>query len=129
MTLPMSGWSTHMRTAWPTVVRNPFEAAIDPDGRPIAPEVRPDPPAASDIDDMDEAMAWIGLIPAERYVLRRIVGARALIHPVSERHIWSWRGLGRALGADHRAVQRWHEQAIDLLVAALRARVSPRVAQ
>ncbi len=70
---------------------------------------------------MDEALGWIALIPRERYVLRRIVGARALVSPVTERHLFSWRRLGGVLGADHKAVQRWHAQGIGLLVAAVGA--------
>ena len=69
---------------------------------------------------MDEALAWIALIPRERHVLRRIVGARSLVSPVTERHLFSWRRLGGVLGADHKAVQRWHAQAIGMVVAALR---------
>ena len=64
-------------------------------------------------------MAWLSLIPVDRYVLRRIVGARSLVHPVSERHLYPWRRLGAVLGADHKAVQRWHAQGIDLIVEAL----------
>ncbi len=70
---------------------------------------------------MDEALGWITLIPQERYVIRRIVGARALVSPVTERHLYSWRRLGEAVGADHKAVQRWHAQGIDMLVAAVGA--------
>jgi hypothetical protein len=66
-------------------------------------------------------LGWITLIPAERYVLRRIVGARSLVSPVTERHLYSWRRLGEVLGADHKAVQRWHAQGIDMLVGAVSA--------
>jgi hypothetical protein len=38
---------------------------------------------------------------------------------VTERHLYSWRRLGALLGADHKAVQRWHAQGIDMLVAAV----------
>jgi len=69
---------------------------------------------------MDEAMVWLLLIPTDRYVLRRIVGARSLVHPVTERHLYPWRRLAAALGADHKAVQRWHAQGIELIVAALK---------
>ncbi len=55
----------------------------------------------------------------ERYVLRRIVGARSLVHPITERHLYPWRRLGCALGADHKAVQRWHKQGIELIVGVL----------
>ena len=69
---------------------------------------------------MDEALAWLQLIPQDRYVLRRIVGARSLVHPISDRHLYSWRRLGSVLGADHKAVQRWHAQGIATIVAGLR---------
>jgi hypothetical protein len=71
---------------------------------------------------MDEAMGWIPLIPVDRYVLRRIVGARALVHPITERNLYPWRRLAVAIGADHKAVQRWHAQGIALIVSALKGR-------
>jgi hypothetical protein len=49
------------------------------------------------------------------------VGARSLVHPVTDRHLFPWRRLGKALGSDHKAVQRWHAQGIALIVAGLRA--------
>jgi hypothetical protein len=81
--------------------------------------IRPPVPSAQHIDRMDEALAWPTLIPADRYVLRRIVGARALVSPLTERHLFSWRRLGAVLGADHKAVQRWHAEGIDVIVTAL----------
>jgi hypothetical protein len=60
------------------------------------------------------------LIPTDRYILRRVVGARSLVHPVTTRHLYPWRRIGAALGADHKAIQRWHAQAIDLIVTGLR---------
>jgi hypothetical protein len=68
---------------------------------------------------MDEVLGWISFIPVERYVLRRIVGARSLVHPVTEKYLFPWRRLGAALGADHKAVQRWHKEGIEILVSAL----------
>jgi hypothetical protein len=62
---------------------------------------------------------WIPRIPVDRYVLRRIVGARALVSPITERHLFPWRRLATLLGADHKAIQRWHAQGIDLIVTAL----------
>ena len=84
--------------------------------------IRPPVPSAARITRMDEAMSWIPLIPIDRYVLRRIVGARSLVHPITERHLYPWRRLATALGADHKAVQRWHAQGIDLIVSALNGR-------
>jgi hypothetical protein len=68
---------------------------------------------------MDEALDWIPRIPQSRFVLRRIVGARALISPVTERHLFPWRRLAALLGADHKAIQRWHAQGIDLIVSSI----------
>ena len=53
--------------------------------------------------------------------LRFNVGARMLVSPLTERHLYSWRRIGVLVGADHKAVQRWHGQGIDMLVAALGA--------
>jgi hypothetical protein len=84
-------------------------------------KIRPPVPSASRITRMDEALGWIALIPKDRTVLRRIVGARSLVSPVTERHLFSWRRLGGVLGADHKAVQRWHGQGVDMIVAAVGA--------
>ena len=81
--------------------------------------MRPPLPCGVDIDRMDEVLGWIRLIPDKRPVLRRIVGLRALVDPVSGLHRYPWRALGRALGADYRAVQRWHGDGIDLIALLL----------
>jgi hypothetical protein len=117
LALPGTGWSTRLRGSSLDIVRT----AIESYGW-TASRIRPSAPSAARISRMDEALSWIPLIPIDRYVLRRIVGARSLVHPITERHIYPWRRLGAALGADHKAVQRWHAQGIDLIVAALNGR-------
>lgn len=114
LALPGSGWSTRLRSSSLDIVRT----AVENYGW-TSNHIRPPVPSAEQITRMDEAMAWLSLIPVDRYVLRRIVGARSLVHPVSERHLYPWRRLGAVLGADHKAVQRWHAQGIDLIVEAL----------
>jgi Domain of unknown function (DUF6362) len=114
LALPGTGWSTRMRSSSIEIIRTALEAYGWDTAR-----IRPAVPAAEKIDRMDEAMAWIALIQDSRYVLRRVVGARSLVHPVTDRHLYSWRRLGAALGADHKAVQRWHAQGIATIVAAL----------
>lgn len=114
LALPGSGWSTRVRSSSIEIVRTALEAY----GWGAA-RIRPAVPSADRIDRMDEAMAWIALIQDTRFVLRRVVGARSLVHPVTDRHLYSWRRLGAALGADHKAVQRWHAQGIEMIVAAL----------
>jgi hypothetical protein len=76
-------------------------------------------PPAIRITRMDQALAWIPLIPAEKLVLRRIVGCRSLVSPLTGRHLFTWRRLARLLGADHKAIQRWHASGIDMIVATL----------
>jgi hypothetical protein len=114
LALPGTGWSTKLRSSSLGIVRS----AIENYGW-TADRIRPAVPSAATITRMDEAMGWISLIPLDRYVLRRVVGARSLVHPITERHLFPWRRLGTALGADHKAVQRWHTQGIDLIVTAL----------
>ncbi len=114
LALPPSGWSTGMRSSALDIVRSAAESYGWGEGR-----LRPPVPSAAKITRMDVALGWIAHIPLERYVLRRIVGARSLVHPVTERHLFPWRRLGGVLGADHKAIQRWHKDGIAIIVAAL----------
>jgi len=82
--------------------------------------IRPPSPGAAEISRMDEAFSWIGLIADDRVMLRRIAHARALVSPLTSRHIYSWRKLGLLLGADHKAVQRWHRDALEAILDQLR---------
>jgi Domain of unknown function (DUF6362) len=116
LALPATGYSTRLRTSSLDIVH----AALDAYGWTEA-QIRPPVPSAERITRMDEALSWIPLIPLDRYVLRRVVGARSLVHPVTDRHLFPWRRLGKALGSDHKAVQRWHGQGISMIVSALRA--------
>ena len=118
LALPGTGWSTRLRSTSLEIVRT----ALDSYGWTEA-RIRPAVPSAEKISRMDEAMSWIPLIQLDRYVLRRVVGARSLVHPITDRHLFPWRRLGKALGADHKAIQRWHAQGIALIVAALKEAV------
>lgn len=82
-------------------------------------DLRPSQPSPRDISAMDQALSWIALIPQERYVLRRIVGARCLTNPRTDRPLFSWRKIADTVGASHMAVKAWHSQGIDVIVAAL----------
>jgi hypothetical protein len=116
LALPHSGFSTRLRTSRHDIV----QAAAEAYGwSKVDARLRPAVPSRSHIARMDEALDWIPTIPTDRYVLRRIVGSRALVSPITERHLFPWRRLGVLLGADHKAVQRWHAQGIDLLVTAI----------
>lgn len=114
LALPGTGWPTKLRSSSLEIVRTAIESYGWSEK-----QVRPPIPSAARISRMDEALGWISLIPLDRYVLRRIVGARSLVSPTTDRHLFPWRRLAAAIGADHKAVQRWHAQGIDLMVAAL----------
>ncbi len=114
LALPHSGHSTRMRQMRFDIVHTALEAygwAAEP--------VRAPAPDATAISAMDQAFGWLSLIPEEKFVLRRIVGARALVHPLTRRHLFPWRRLASVLGADHKSVQRWHGDGIRLMVKAL----------
>ena len=117
LALPPTGYSTRLSSGALEIVRDWRESYGWG-----TPELRAPRPSAEQISAMDEAFAWIAHIPRDRFVLRRIVGARALVNPLTDRHLFTWRRLARAVGADHRAVQKWHAEAIGLIVAALFAR-------
>ncbi len=61
LALPGTGWSTRLRSSSLEIVRT----AIESYGW-TATRIRPPVPSAERITRMDEAMAWISLIPVER---------------------------------------------------------------
>ncbi len=118
LALPNTGPSTGLRTTRHDVV----QSAVDAYGwARVDARLRPATPSACDVSRMDEALDWIHRIALDRYVLRRIVGARALISPITDRHLFPWRRLGLLLGADHKAIQRWHAQGINVIVTSLKS--------
>ena len=71
--------------------------------------------------DISGALDLLALIPNDRPVLRRVVGARALRDRAGN-HLYSWRRLGALIGASPMEVQRWHAQGIDMIVVAMNAK-------
>ena len=123
--LPHSGPTTKLRMVSYDVVHS----AIDAYGWQTAEaRIRPPAPRSAAVSRMDEALGWIALIPQDKYVLRRIVGARSLVGPLTGRHLYPWRRLAAVLGADHKAVQRWHGQGITLIVAGLHGKMQGGIA-
>ena len=117
LALPNSGHGTGMRTGGLDFVREAIEAY----GWTDAP-VRPARPAASAITRMDEALGWLSLLPPREMSQRKIVGCRMLVHPVTGRHLYSWRRIGLMLAIEHKTAQSWHTAGIEAIVTALIAR-------
>ena len=121
LSLPRSGPGTGLRQTRHDYVADALDAYGASDGgRPRLPV-----PSALRITRMDQALAWIPLIPAEKLVLRRVVGCRSLVSPLVGRHLYSWRRLARLLGADHKAIQRWHMSGIEMIVRSLNRDAAP----
>lgn len=120
--LPNTGYSTRLRSPHYDVVHSAIEAY---GWSPADNRLRPPIPDSKQISRMDEALAWLVLIPADKYVLRRIVGARALVSPITGRHLHPWRRLAALLGADHKAIQRWHAQGIEIILRELSRKPRP----
>ena len=114
LSLPESGFSPRMRTGALQVVHSAAEAYGWSTAR-----LRPPVPSPERITRMDETFAWLALVPQDRAVLRRLVSARALVSPLTGKHLYAWRRLGGLIGADHKAVQRWHAEGIRLIVQGL----------
>jgi hypothetical protein len=115
LSLPQSGYTTRLRTSpWQVLNEAADSYATDTPAR-----LRPPTPNAARITRMDEALSWLGLIPDDKYVLRRIVASRMLVSPLTGRHLFPWRRLATLLGADHKAVQRWHGQGIGMMLGGL----------
>jgi hypothetical protein len=115
----------------------PFLRSLDPESwvdRPDPADLQPAPPSAREISSSDEVLGWILLIPLDparrgsgelhsRHggaMLRRVVFLRSMINPRTDRHVYSWRHLGRRLGCSHEACRAWHATGIDKIFYGLR---------
>jgi hypothetical protein len=114
LAMPDRGPSTRLRQMRFDIVHTALEAYGWK-----APPLRAPAPDSAAISAMDEAFGWLRHIPDGNFVIRRIVGARALVHPLTRRHLFTWRRLAAVIGADHKSVQRWHGQGLQMIVSAL----------
>lgn len=93
-------------------------AVIEAYGWSLA-SLRPAVPSAVAIDRMDEAYAWLALLPAHPPSARYLVARRSLVHPVTGRHLVSWRACARELGCGEASARRWHAEAIRSIAISL----------
>ncbi len=114
LSLPYTGYSTRLRVGTLHPVPSAEDMLHALPNRPRAPV-----PSAACVDRMDQALTWVSLIPESQLVLRRIVHARALVNPLTGKHLFAWRRLASEVNTDHKAIQRWHAQGIGIIVAAL----------
>ncbi len=74
-------------------------------------------PDGTAIDRLDEVLDWLWFITDAAH--RRAVAARMLIHPLSERHAYSWARIARDMHTSPRNVRHWHERGVQAIVAGL----------
>ena len=134
--LPSGSFPKDDRSRWPDVVRGYEDAFVALIG--ASDEVKQDfsrgynqvraSPSARSVGRMDEVLEWLWRYTDQRK--RRLCLARALIHPVSGRHVVSYRKLGRMFGLHHDTIRAWHDRALAEIAVALTgekmAKGSPR---
>lgn len=103
-------------SAWPDVVRAAHEAYGWQPG-----ETRYPVPSARDITEMDRLYAVVNRLPPDRRTWRRLLLMRSLCHPITGRHLWSWRKIARALGWSHTYVQSQWQIALTALAIVIDA--------
>lgn len=94
---------------------NPEEAAREIADQRLKARVQP---TAAQLQDMDRCLDMVMLVDAG--VRRRIVFARMLVDPITDRHIASWRKLGRVTGLHKDTVQRYHNDGIEQILRSVR---------
>lgn len=105
-----AGRPAGIRGCWPDYLTT-FAEAYGWTGERLRPAI----PGAHDISCMDVILNWISLIPTDRYVLRRIVGARSLVNPLTHRYLFSYARIAAVLGCDRRAVVKWYADGVALI--------------
>lgn len=89
---------------WPAMVQelNNFEKLHHDSG-----SIRIDGPSKDEIPIVDAILTLPNRCNDVK--IRRVLHARLLIHPVTDRHLFSWSKIAKLLAADRRLVKRWHE--------------------
>lgn len=113
LALPSSGLRpAGYRSMMPDVLRVIWEAGLTAEN-----VVRAAPPSPTAIDRMDRVYAWLGYV--DDPTRRRIVLLRSLVNPMTGRHLYAWRRIGRLFSLDHKTVQAWHRDAVWTIVNGL----------
>lgn len=72
--------------------------------------LKPPTPTSKEIALMDEFLLLPGLI--KDITTRRIVNARSVVAPVSQKHLFSWNKLATLLHADRRKIMALHHKGL-----------------
>lgn len=96
------------RSFWPDVVQdlNKFERLNHGLG-----SLRATSPSKDDIPIMDTILTWPNR--CEKVLIRRVLHARSLVNPITDRHVYGWTRLGKLLQSDRKTIKRWHETGLE----------------
>jgi hypothetical protein len=118
MPMPKGARPRDARSRWPEVVRSMQDSFFALVG--ASDQIKEDhaaarhgvriAPTARAVAEMDEALQWLWLVKDARK--RRLCTARALVHPVSDRHLVSYAKLGRIFGLHKDTMRIWHDRAL-----------------
>ncbi|MBO1361521.1 hypothetical protein J2D73_17180 [Acetobacter sacchari] len=75
--------------------------------------IRPVIPSAAAISQMDEALEWVSWITDAGQ--RRVVLFWMMVHPISRRHLFSWRDIGSRMSVSHVTAKRWHSSGLAVI--------------
>lgn len=117
--MPKNGMPAELRAGWPDVVHDFAEAygwlTSAEDNRPARPSVKA-------IRRMDMAYDWLWLVSDVRK--RRIVFARSLVHPISDKHRFSYYRLARMSGMHPETIRQWHKAGVEEIARSLLAKIA-----
>lgn len=102
------------RVAWPEMAKTILEAR-DPEDQ----DTRFPVPSAAAITAMDEVFPWVALVGERAVYTRRLIWARMLVHPLKDRHVWSWKRLEKSLGLSYETLRLRHGRGIDRIITRL----------
>jgi hypothetical protein len=121
--LQLSRPGPHMAQSKLETVANKFT-----DYAPDQCQVRPAIPDPHEISEADRIYGWLALIPQHKYVLRRIVAARAIARS-DGKPMYTYRQIGAAIGCpEPQAVSRWHRDGLALIARELNRAARPSAA-
>ncbi len=124
--MPKDGMPAGERAAWPDVVQEFWDIAGKADEGTVeerlaalARQRNATTLGASSaaITRLDEVLVW--LLAIERPHHRKVVMARMLIHPVSERPVHSWTQIAETMGTNRRTARRWYADAVQEILERL----------
>jgi hypothetical protein len=98
------------RTFWPDYPDDKH-TAYGYTGNPI----RAPAPQAAEVSLMDDILNLVHLAP--NALQRRVLNARALVHPLNGRHLYSWMRIATLIHSDYYGVKTIHKRGLSMVVA------------